>query len=326
MPAMTPDVSNEAIAVRYLRITAEQAGQRIDNFLITSLKGVPRSRIYRLLRRGEVRVNRRRARPDYRLQADDELRLPPVRQAERPAAALVPRSLQQSLVAAIRYRDDALFVVDKPAGLAVHGGSGVSFGLIEALRQALPEEHGLELVHRLDRETSGCLLIARKRSALRQLHAALRSGGVEKHYLALVAGHWPGGLDEVRAPLAKNQLQSGERMVKVDEQGKFAHTRFAVLQRLEGCTLVDAEPVTGRTHQIRVHARQAGHPIAGDAKYGDDAFSRRMREHGLKRLFLHASRLGFISPATGKRVDVEVPLPEDLTDVLRQCGAEGAGC
>ena len=295
-------------------ISDEQAGQRIDNYLLTRLKGAPRTLVYRILRKGEVRVNKGRVKPEYRLQAGDQVRIPPVRLPEPDAPALVGQGILNALEHNILYEDKGLIVVNKPAGLAVHGGSGLNFGVIEAMRQLRPEEaQQLELVHRLDRDTSGCLMIARKRSMLRHLHAELRGegAGVDKCYLALVKGRWPSHLKKVHAPLMKNNLRSGERMVEVSAEGKESLTEFRVVQRFgDFATLVEARPITGRTHQIRVHARHAGHPIAGDAKYGDDEFSRIIREKGGKRLFLHAISLNARLPG-GERLQVQAD-PGDM--------------
>ncbi len=290
-------------------VSEDQAGQRIDNYLLTRLKGAPRTLIYRILRKGEVRVNKGRIKPDYRLQAGDSVRIPPVRLPEPNEPVLVGQGILQALESNILYEDKALIVVNKPAGLAVHGGSGLNFGVIEAMRQLRPAVDQLELVHRLDRDTSGCLMIAKRRSMLRHLHAALRGDddgdGVAKRYIALVRGRWPATVKRVHAPLQKNNLRSGERMVEVSAEGKESLTEFSVLQRFgDIATLVEARPITGRTHQIRVHARHAGHPIAGDPKYGDDDFSQRIRELGGKRLFLHAASLSAQLP-DGTVLDVQ---------------------
>lgn len=310
-------------AVQMLQVGPEEAGQRIDNYLLRKLKGVPKSRIYRILRKGEVRVNRGRIKPEYRVQAGDEVRIPPVRQAERdassPAAGLVSR-----IETAILYEDERLLVLNKPAGVAVHGGSGVSHGVIEALRAARPGAPMLELVHRLDRDTSGCLVIAKKRSALRNLHELLREGGMEKRYLALVQGDWPGGARTVTAPLHKNQLKGGERIVTVDAAGKAARTLFRPLTRYGRASLLEVELDTGRTHQIRVHGAHIGHPLAGDDKYGDPDFNRSLRELGLRRLFLHAVALGFREPGSAREVHVSAPLPDELRGVLDRLEAEAA--
>ena len=304
-------------------ISEDQAGQRIDNYLLARLKGAPRTLIYRILRKGEVRVNKGRIKPEYRLQVGDAVRIPPVRLPEPDAPALVGQGILNVLNKSILYEDKGLIVVNKPAGLAVHGGSGLDFGVIEAMRQLLPAEaRQLELVHRLDRDTSGCLMIARKRSTLRHLHAELRGDGpgkgVDKRYLALVRGRWPAQVKKVHAPLLRSNLRSGERMVEVSPQGKESLTEFRVVQRFgDLATLVEARPITGRTHQIRVHARHAGHPIAGDDKYGDDDFSRLIREKGGKRLFLHAVSLGCVMP-DGERLDVRAEPGELWERTLRQ--------
>jgi 23S rRNA pseudouridine955/2504/2580 synthase len=303
---------------RVSAITVEEdyAGQRLDNYLLALLKGVPKSRVYRIIRKGEVRINSKRVQAQYKLRVGDVIRVPPIRVAQAPDGEIsVSGGLQQSLLQAILYEDSALLVIDKPSGLAVHGGSGLDLGLIEALRVAR-NDPGLELMHRLDRETSGCLLITKKRGALRQLHADLRDGKIDKIYTALAVGKWPARFSDIRAPLLKNQLSSGERMVVVSKEGKNCHTRFRVCERLNGATLLEAMPITGRTHQIRVHARFAGCPLAGDSKYGEDTDNKAFRALGLRRLFLHASRLCFTTPATGARVQVKAELPSDLRDLL----------
>lgn len=302
--------------VRYLLVSDEMAGQRIDNFLLTHLKGVPRTRIYRILRKGEVRVNKGRIKPDYRLNEGDSIRIPPVRQQEENTTIPhIPAKVERSLLDKIIYEDDDLILINKPAGLAVHGGSGLSFGVIEALRILKPEIKSLELIHRLDRETSGCLLIAKRRSALRCVHEQLRAGQLEKHYLALVKGQWQAG-KVVDAPLQKNQLSSGERMVRVSEEGKACRTEFSILTRYNEATLMKIRLITGRTHQIRVHSQYVGHEVAGDPKYGDDPFNRLMKGKGLSRLFLHASRISLNLPKTGERLTLEAPLEGDLNNVL----------
>lgn len=301
--------------VRLVTIDAELSGQRIDNFLRNQLKGVPKSMLYRILRKGEVRVNKKRIKPDYKLQAGDEVRIPPVRVAP-PSDKPNPRLQQVSqLEQCILYEDKDLLVVNKPAGMAVHGGSGLSFGVIEALR-SLRDDDSYELVHRLDRETSGCLLIAKKRSVLRALNTQLREKQMKKIYLALVKGEWSKLDRAVTAPLKKQVLQSGERMVRVDSEGKPSETRFKIEQRYAEGTLIQASPVTGRTHQIRVHTQATGHPIAQDDKYGDEEFSLQMREKGLKRLFLHAKSLSFYHPKTEQWMTVDAPLDQTLTTVL----------
>ncbi|PKH27007.1 23S rRNA pseudouridine(955/2504/2580) synthase RluC [Enterobacterales bacterium CwR94] len=305
-------------SVRIVVISADEAGQRIDNFLRTQLKGVPKSMIYRILRKGEVRVNKKRIKPEYKLEAGDELRIPPVRVAEREDAAVSPKLAKvASLEGAIIYEDDALLVMNKPSGTAVHGGSGLSFGVIEGLRALRPDARFLELVHRLDRDTSGILLVAKKRSALRSLHEQLRDKGMQKDYLALVRGNWPSHQKRVQAPLLKNILQSGERVVRVSAEGKPSETTFKVEERFSHATLVKASPVTGRTHQIRVHTLHAGHPIAFDDRYGDRDFDSELNGTGLQRLFLHAAALTFTHPVTGEKMRVEAPLDEQLQRCLK---------
>ena len=297
----------------------EEAGQRIDNFLMRILKGVPKSRVYRILRKGEVRVNKKRVAPEYRLVEEDIVRVPPVRiSAEKPGApAYAAKRIEQAVI----YEDRSLLVIDKPSGMAVHGGSGVSHGVIEALRAARPDAPFLELVHRLDRDTSGCLMIAKRRSMLRTLHELLRGDGVDKRYLALVQGRMKGEVRDAEFSLRKNTLRGGERVVKVAPDGKEAHTRFRPVERYRGATLVEAELFTGRTHQIRVHAQALGHPLAGDPRYGDEAFNEFMAERGLKRLFLHARSLTIKLPE--EEIIVSAPLPDELDEVLRRLDRKG---
>jgi len=305
-------------AVRFVTVTDDFAGQRLDNFLMRELKGVPKSKIYNILRRGEVRVNKSRAKPAYKLMAGDVLRIPPVRLAQRETVP-VSTSLATRIRDAVIYEDEGLMIVNKPSGLAVHGGSGVSMGLIESLRQIYPECRHLELVHRLDRDTSGCVMVSKKRSVLKELHQLLqKKHAVDKRYLALVGGSWPVRKNQVNVRLQKNVLQSGERMVRAGIEGKVSLTEYRLLRRVEGASLVEARPITGRTHQIRVHCQYTGHPILGDDKYGDDAANQRFREKGLKRLFLHAHSLSFT--LGGRKVSVEAPLPSDLQKVLESEG------
>lgn len=313
MKRPTPDFSSDG--VQYREIDANHAGQRLDNYLFTSCKGVPKSHIYRLVRQGQVRINRGRRRVDYRLRLGDVVRIPPLRVAA-PVLANGAAAQRFPIQQCILQEDDDLLVLDKPAGLAVHGGSGLSLGLIEALRAQRPHARFLELVHRLDRDTSGLLLVAKRRAVLVALHEALRAGRVEKRYSALLRDHWPARTQQVKAPLHKFQLRSGERMVEVSGAGKEATTRFVAKRRLADSTLVDIELLTGRTHQARVHAAHVGHPIAGDVKYGDREFNRLMRQRGLTRLFLHASRLRFKHPGTGRMLTVAAPLPSELVNVL----------
>lgn len=301
---------------RRVRAEAADAGQRIDNFLLRTLKGVPRSHVYRLLRKGEVRVNGRRARPSQRLEEGDEVRLPPVRSAAPERPGRVPDSLIALVRDHLLFEDERLLALDKPAGLAAHGGSGITFGAIEALRAERPGEE-LELGHRLDRDTSGLLLVARTRAALRMLHGALREGAVDKTYLALLKGRWTLGRKTVDAPLRTNVRQGGERMVKVDASGRRSASTFTPVRKFGArATLVEVEIHTGRTHQIRVHAAFAGHPVAGDPKYGDREFNAGMKALGLRRMFLHAHRVAFTWPDTGQRCRVEAPLPDELQSVL----------
>lgn len=302
--------------VCYVDIGPEQSGQRLDNFLIKTLKGVPKSRIYRLLRKGEVRVNKGRVKADSRLKEGDIVRLPPIRVAERGEMPAVGRQLKQYLANNVLFEDDGLLIINKPSGLAVHGGSGVSLGAIEALRAEHPELRFLELVHRLDRDTSGCLMLAKKRSVLLELQQAMQRNNIEKRYIALAKGRWPKGKNTINAPLRKNTLQSGERMVRVDVSGKASVTHFKILQQFPSATLLDIKLETGRTHQIRVHCQFAQQPLAGDSKYGDEHYNESLKESGLKRLFLHASSLRFKHPLSGDWVDVEAPLPADLAKVL----------
>ncbi len=307
--------------VQLLEVSPEFAGQRIDNFLRTQLKGVPKTLIYRILRKGEVRVNKGRIKPEYKLQAGDVVRVPPLRLAERDEPAPLALGLLERLEKAIVYEDKALIVLNKPAGIAVHGGSGLNYGVIEAFRQLRPDAKDIELVHRLDRDTSGLLMIAKKRSMLRHLHEALRGDGVDKRYMALVRGSWPAAKKKISAPLLKNNLRSGERMVEVNPEGKEALTVFRVLRRFgEFATLVEASPITGRTHQIRVHAKYAGHSIAGDSKYGDEEFTREIRELGGKRLFLHAYALTVPLPEGGE-LKVEAEVDEVWERTLERLGA-----
>ncbi|MCB1798310.1 MAG: RluA family pseudouridine synthase [Gammaproteobacteria bacterium] len=290
-------------------------GQRLDNFLITQLKGVPRSWVYRVLRRGEVRVNSGRSKPARRLQLGDVVRIPPLRRSEGTARPPT-RNLIELIENSISYEDSLILIVNKPAGLAVHGGSGLSHGVIEILRASRADSPYLELAHRLDRDTSGCLMLAKKRSALRTLQELQRGGKIEKRYLALLAGRIRKGGWRADLPLQKNTLHSGERVVKVDPEGKPAVTHFTVLRRFAEATLVEAVLETGRTHQIRVHAAANGTPILGDAKYGSEAADRALRELGLRRLFLHAASLRFTWPEDHRKFAVEAPLPADLQTVL----------
>lgn len=303
----------KAVVTKVL-IGSELAGQRIDNFLAKTLKGVPKSRIYRMLREGEARVSGHRVKPEYKLAEGDEVRIPPVRVAERATPLAQPG--MQPLLARVIYRDDALLVIDKPAGQAVHGGSGVSLGVIEQLRQELPEARFLELAHRLDKETSGVLLLALKRSALVELHRMLREGETQKTYLALANGRWRDALRHVKLPLRRYLNEEGERRVAVDDAGQHAHTIFRLRHRYTDLTLLEAELKTGRTHQIRVHLAALGHALAGDSKYGDAERNRVLKKLGLHRMFLHAARLELRHPLTGAPLRLEAPLAPDLQAFL----------
>lgn len=301
--------------VHNLSVGEDSAGQRLDNFLVRELKGVPKTRLYRALRKGEIRVNKGRVKADYRLAAGDSVRIPPLRRPSPSEPTPLPRYWVQQIGLRVVYEDDSLLVINKPSGLAVHGGSGLSFGLIESLRQLRPADRYLELVHRLDRDTSGLIMIARRPAMLRELHRQLREDKVDKRYLALVAGKWPASLRVVEAPLEKNVLQSGERMVRVAREGKRSVTEFTVVERFDGATLVEAKPVTGRTHQIRVHARHAGFPLLGDAKYSDERSAALTRALGLQRLFLHARSLRLLLPESGP-LKLEAALDPDLENIL----------
>jgi 23S rRNA pseudouridine955/2504/2580 synthase len=301
---------------QFIEISKDQADRRIDNFLLTILHIVPKSHIYRLLRSGNIRVNKKRVRPDYRIQTGDILRIPPLEIRARKRFDQFPSSLTKKVVDRVLYEDDNLLIVNKLSGLAVHGGSGVDFGLIQILRAVRSDVHFMELAHRLDRETSGCLIIAKKHRILRELHQLFQDGQIEKVYYALTLGHWPRKVSRIEVPLRKNVMQSGERMVKVDTAGKKALTEFRVRKMFEEATFVEAKLKTGRTHQVRVHAQYAGHPVAGDEKYGDRAFNKKMRQKGLHRLFLHAYQVSFVLPSIGKSILVKAPLDRDLQKIL----------
>jgi 23S rRNA pseudouridine955/2504/2580 synthase len=302
-----------------VEISDERAGQRIDNYLMTQLKGVPKSHIYRLLRKGEVRVNKGRIKPDYRLLSGDLVRIPPVRITTSSEPAQPSETSLARIKASILYETPQLFVINKPSGMAVHGGSGIQYGVIEAIRALFPAETSLELVHRLDRDTSGCLLIARKRAALKALHDQLRNNQLHKVYVTLVKGQWQGGKQTVDLPLLKNTLKSGERIVRIDKDGKPAQSIFKPIKRFADASLMEVELITGRTHQIRTHAAHIGYPIAGDDKYGQRGFNLTMKTRGLNRLFLHAKSIAFVSPETQTRINVVAPLGKDLENVIAQC-------
>ena len=312
----SPDINSDR-QTRYLTVDENSSGQRLDNYLARELKGVPRSRLYRALRKGEVRVNKGRVRADYRLVHGDLVRIPPLHQPAPSAPATVPRQQVEQLAQRVVYEDDNLLVMDKPSGLAVHGGSGLSFGLIECLRQMRPDVPYLELVHRLDRDTSGLILIAKRAAILRELHRQLREKHIDKRYLALVAGKWPKAVRVVDAPLEKNILQSGERMVRVSGEGKRAITEFSVVERFPGATLLEARPITGRTHQIRVHAYHVGFPLLGDDKYRTEQAEDFARHIGLRRLFLHAASLRFSLLEVGE-LFLQAPLDSILESTLNK--------
>lgn len=301
--------------VQFIDITDDFAGQRIDNFLRARLKNVPKSMIYRILRKGEVRVNKKRIKPEYKLQDGDLIRVPPIFMPEQENQAPISTKLSKvaELESCVIYEDDHLLVLNKPSGTAVHGGSGLKFGAIEALRALRPDARYLELVHRIDRDTSGILLVAKKRSALRKLQEQFREKTVKKYYFALVMGEWKASCKKVTAPLLKNEVNS---IVRVNPNGKASDTRFKVLERFEHATLVQASPVTGRTHQIRVHCQYEGHPIAWDDRYGDPRFDAYTKKTGLNRLFLHAANIKFTHPSTDEPVDISAPLDALLTRSL----------
>jgi 23S rRNA pseudouridine955/2504/2580 synthase len=314
---MNNEEKNVIPKVQLVEISEDLCDQRLDNFLIARLKGVPKSRIYRIVRKGEVRVNKGRVDVKYRLETGDIVRIPPVRVAERSEESYVPQGLQAALQQGILFEDDGFLIVNKPAGYAVHGGSGVSSGIIEGLRLIRPEARFLELVHRLDKDTSGCLIIAKKRSVLKQLHELFRDDHIHKTYLALLAGQWARKKLVVTAPLLKNVSKGGERMVVISQAGKEAETLFRRLKLFSDSTLVEASPKTGRTHQIRVHAASLGHPIIGDERYGQDEINRKFKERGYKRMFLHAEKLQFQHPVTGAQLTILAPLPQPLEDLLK---------
>lgn len=309
--------------VQFIEISDDFAGQRIDNFLRARLKNVPKSMIYRILRKGEVRVNKKRIKPEYKLQDGDLVRVPPVVVPEREEQAPVSTKLDKvaELESCIIYEDDHMLILNKPSGTAVHGGSGLKFGAIEALRALRPDARFLELVHRIDRDTSGILLVAKKRSALRKLQEQFRQKTVQKYYYALVMGDWKASCKKVTAPLLKNEVNS---IVRVNPNGKPSDTRFKIIERLEQATLIQASPVTGRTHQIRVHCQYAGHPIAWDDRYGDPRFDAYTKKVGLNRLFLHAANIQFTHPQTDEKMDISAPMEPMLVKAIEQLRRKSA--
>lgn len=302
--------------VQYQVINEDRQGQRLDNFLIASLKGLPKSHIYRIIRKGEVRVNKKRAKPDYRLRTGDIVRLPPLTISERTQINNIPDALLQRFKERVLYESDTLVILNKPIGIPVHGGTEVSLSVIDVARKLWPHSKNIELAHRLDKETSGCLILAKKRSALRIVHSLLREGKVHKKYIVLVKGQWKGGPKVVELALQKNQLQSGERMVFIDEQGKKAKTTFTPLQIFPKVSLLEADIETGRTHQIRVHAASLGHPVVGDEKYGDHDFNKQAKKLGFKRMFLHAHSIEFQWPEDQKIISVATPLDPEFAKAI----------
>jgi 23S rRNA pseudouridine955/2504/2580 synthase len=324
---MTEDSIPESIpespksGVRYVEAAEGDVGQRLDNFLMRVFRAVPKSHVYRVLRKGEVRVNGKRAKPETRVALGDRIRIPPIRIDTEPQQSKPSSSLQNFVSTTIIHEDRDLLIINKPSGVAVHGGSGLAFGVIEALRAARPELTELELVHRLDRDTSGVLVLAKRRAALREMHAALREREMTKRYLALVCGRWTLGKKTLDLPLLTNQKQGGERMVRVHPEGQSAHSVFMPKEHYGRlATLMDIEIGTGRTHQIRVHAAYAGHPVAGDEKYGDKPCNDSLRPFGLRRMFLHAQSLQFIKPGTTEQFTISAPLSDELQAVLKQLG------
>ena len=311
--------------VQWVEATLEDEGQRIDNFLMRHLRQVPKGLIYRMIRKGEVRVNKGRIKQGYRVKAGDSIRIPPVRMTEKMPVALPKQSLAV-IESAVLYEDADLMVINKPSGFAVHGGSGIHWGVVELVRALRPLAKRLELVHRLDRDTSGCLLLAKKASVLKALHAQIREDRFKKQYLALVKGIWPKDKQKVDLPLKKNILQSGERVVRVDREGKPSISYFQTVQSFEdaafACSLVRVRLKTGRTHQIRVHAQAKGHPIIGDDKYGDKALNKQFRQLGFKRMALHAHKLGFVHPVTEQWLEVEAPLESAWHTLFQQLQAK----
>jgi 23S rRNA pseudouridine955/2504/2580 synthase len=305
-------------SVQFIEITNSNAGQRLDNFLLSLEKGVPKSRIYRALRKGEVRVNKGRKKQTYKLQLGDTVRIPPLRVTEKTISSTVSDFLRQQLTESILHEDDDLLILNKPSGLAVHAGSGIDQGIIEALRIIRAELPFLELVHRLDRDTSGCLLLAKSRAALLHLQQQMVEHDINKRYLTLLKDSWGKEEKTVIAPLLKNTVSAGERMVQVNDEGKYAETLFIPLQQFPDAQLTEVVLFTGRTHQIRVHAKHIGYPLAGDDKYGQRAFNKQMKKAGLKRLFLHAWKLGITHPATNETLQIEAPIPLQLQTFINK--------
>lgn len=310
------NTSSPSVGVHFLSVAEEDQGQRLDNYLLSRLKGVPKTHIYKLIRKGEIRVNKKRPSADQRLQSGDLVRLPPIRVAERAPQAPVTDRMADVLTQAVLYEDDALMVLNKPAGWAVHGGSGINLGIIEAVRQWREHAKRWELVHRLDRDTSGCLIIAKKPSIMKALQADWEN--FSKTYVALVAGQWSAKDKWVDAPLLKNVLQSGERMVRISSEGKASLSEFSVIKTWAQATQVRIKLHTGRTHQIRVHAQWKKHPLLGDDKYGDDASVELSKRLGVKRLMLHAQQLFFRHPLSGESLTIEAPIADDVLMMIKK--------
>jgi len=303
--------------VKFIEIDEQNVGQRIDNFLFNYLKGVPKGHVYKIIRKGEVRINKGRIKQTYKLKLGDSLRIPPVKLAEKAPAPEPGRSLLSLIEKAIIFEDDCLIAMNKPSGVAVHGGSGVSYGIIEALRALKTEQKFLELIHRLDKDTSGCLLIAKKRSSLIAVQDLLRKRQTDKKYLALLCGKLKVSKKKISAPLLREALKSGERFVRVDKQGKEACSYFTTLEQFKDTTLMEVKIITGRTHQIRVHSQYQGHCIAGDSKYSNYACNQRLKEKGLKRLFLHSAQISFQHPNSGENMTIKAPLTDELENFLK---------
>lgn len=311
--------------VRFIEVDDNHAGQRLDNFLFTLMKGVPKTYVYRVIRKGEVRVNKKRAKQTTRLNVGDMVRIPPVRTAQQ--NRLVNVENYAFLKNRIIFEDDVMLALNKPAGMAVHAGSGIQTGIIEALRAIFPEQRYLELVHRLDRQTSGCLLLAKKGSALRKLTEDFRQNStrnprLDKRYLTLLQGRWTAGRQQINKALNTQTRKNGERMVVVDEQGSYASSIFQPVSTNSKASLLQVKLLTGRTHQVRVHAADQGFPVAGDDRYGDSLFNKQCKEAGLKRMFLHAASLRFYHPVTDQQIDIDAPLPDELTAILSKWGLQ----
>lgn len=309
--------------VSWIEVTEEESGQRLDNFLLKHLRKVPKTLIYRVIRKGEVRVNKGRAQPSQRVLTGDVVRIPPIMIPEAGDTVKPPRAQIDKIAELVLYEDADLIIINKPSGIAVHGGSGVSWGLIELVRELRPDARRVELVHRLDRDTSGAIILAKKTSVLRALHEQVRDNKVEKHYLTLLSGQWPKGKEKVDFPLLKNTLQSGERMVQVSDEGKPCLSYFILQKQFKNAALMKVRLITGRTHQIRVHAQAMGCPVIGDEKYGDEDANKYFKQLGMRRLALHAQFLQFIHPVTELVVQVEAPLFSDFEQTIKVLNEQG---